>query len=108
MSLKIWITVVMCGLSVACTTGSHIERGGRFGVRVGMPLEEAHAIWVRRGLRPSPPRANEMSEECGGRGRGPGDQIEVFFGTGWDSGRTYCLLAVDGRVAVIGWADAYL
>lgn len=104
MSRKAWLAV-MCALSVAaCTTGAHIERGQRFGVRIGMPLEEAHAIWVRRGLRPSP----ASGRECGGRGAGPGDQIEIFFGTGWDSGRHYCLLAVDGRVAVIGWADAYM
>lgn len=105
MSRKVWLAV-MCALSVgACTTGSHIERGSRFGVRIGMPLEEAHSIFVRRGLRGG---ASEMSTECGGRRRGPGDQIEVFVGTGWDSGRNYCLLAVDGRVAVIGWADAYM
>ena len=105
MSLRIWLTVVMCGLSAACTTGAHIETGQRFGVRIGMPLEEAHAILVRRGARGG---ALSGIEECGGRRRGPGDQIEVFFGTSWSAGRTYCLLAVDGRVAVIGWEDAYM
>lgn len=104
MSAKIWLTAAVCGLLVACTTGSHIESGQRFGVRIGMPLEEAHATMVRRGARASLAKG----DECGGRTAGPGEQIEVFFGTSWNAGRTYCLLAVDGRVALIGWEDAYM
>ena len=111
MARKTWLSVVMLGLlAAACTPGAYIDTGERFGVRVGMPLADAHAIWVQRGMEPSSPQVNAMMQECGNRKRGPGDQIEYFSGSrsSWRAGRTYCLLAVDGRVTLIAWGDAYL
>ena len=111
MALKIHPSIVMLGLlAAACTTGTQIDTGEAFGVRIGMSLADAHAVLVRRDLEPSSPQVNDVMQQCGNHKRGPGDQIEYFTGnrSSLRAGRTYCLLAVYGRVALIAWGDAYL
>lgn len=87
-------------LAASCASNGSIESGQKFGVHVGMRLEDAGAILRRQGLRPELPITNQQITACGERPRQPGEQLSAF------SGRLtpfVCLFVVSGRVVAVAW-----
>jgi hypothetical protein len=98
--------LVLTCFAASCASNESIESGQKFGVHVGMPLDDAGAILRRRGLQPGSQRTDELTTMCGARPRGQGEQVRSF--TDARGGFAVCLFAVSGRVVAIAWEHAGL
>jgi hypothetical protein len=106
---RAFFAALLALLVTSCVTRAYIDTGEMFGVRIGMPMAEAREIMLRRGLQPGDAKQDSWIPDCAGRRRGPNDQIEFFFQQiSPDASHYYCILGVDGRVAVVGWGDDFL
>lgn len=85
---------------------NYIERGAKFNVSVGMPVDDAARALEQQGLlqRDDSDVAFLVSSgwRCGRRTMQPGETILMFKDETWRSGMI-CLFEADGRVAAIGW-----
>jgi hypothetical protein len=98
------LVLVALGLLLAsCATGGGIASGQKFGVQIGMPLDDASAILRQRGLQQQIPGPNTYNggTMCGMRLLGKGEELRDF----WSEHSTYviCLFGVSGRVVAITW-----
>lgn len=92
--------LVLTCFGASCASNEGIESGQKFGVHVGMPLDEASTILRRRGLQPVLPGTNELIPLCGGRPRGHSEEVSAFRSPRHP---TVCLFGVSGRVVAVGW-----
>lgn len=89
-------------LVASCASSGSIERGQRFGVQIGTPLDDARTVLRRRGFQDELPITNQELPGCGDRSRQQGEEVSAF-----SSPRLglplVCLFVVSGRVAAIAW-----
>ena len=90
---------------VASCAGGVIERGSRYGVRVGMTFEEANAILQRRGMRLTG-ETHALAGGCAARFRQQGEAVYYYSRRGDGLPPMSCLFTRDNRVVVIAW-EAY-
>jgi hypothetical protein len=107
MSANVLSSAVLLSLGLlvsSCALPGSIERGRKFGVEIGMPSAEAHAILERRGVR----RVRTdgwLNPDCGGRVPQPGEDFEMFAES---DQAAICLFILDDRVVAIAWSSPFL
>ena len=77
----------------------HAEEGSKFGVEIGMELDDAGHGLRERGLRPV---ALTAPASCHGRIYAAEHELELWYDDTWRRG-TICLASVNGRVESISW-----
>ncbi len=87
------------GFLAACASSGSTESGQKFGVQIGMSLDDASVILHRQGFQPSPLITNELPS-CGYRARKRGEELNSFWGPRQPE---LCLFTVSRRVVAIAW-----
>jgi hypothetical protein len=92
------LALIFASLLASCAGGT-IDRGSKYGVRVGMTLEEANTILERRGMR----RLPTQTVGCAARYTQLSEIVVPYSRRGDGQPPVSCLFVRDGRVTVIAW-----
>ena len=76
-----------------------IEEGSKFGVEIGMELDDAGHVLRERGLRPA---ALTAPASCHERTYSAERELELWYDDTWRRG-TICLASVHGQVVSVSW-----
>ncbi|MBX3430842.1 MAG: hypothetical protein KF779_14765 [Hyphomonadaceae bacterium] len=98
-------SLTLAMLLASCALPGSIDHGRRFGVEVGMPLEEADAILSRTRAHRELGDFPDGAPMCGGRPRGNGERVETYATPQHD---VVCLFVVSGRVVAIAWETPFM
>ena len=90
-------------LLASCALPGSIDRGRKFGVQIGMPVAEAHAVMERRGVR-RVPTDDWLNPGCGGRRPAPGEGFEMYAES---DESVICLFTASDRVVAIAWDSVF-
>lgn len=105
-SVLLLTTLTTLGLLVSSCAAGNIDRGRKYGVAVGMPSAEAHAILERRGFQRGASTDDWLNAGCGGRARNPGETLDMFD-RGPNRDPIICLFTASGRVVAIAWDTTF-
>lgn len=93
-----WMTRIERNRMAFSGASGYIETGEKFGIGIGMTLNEASEILLKQGFwRPR----GGIGGTCGGE-QFPEHEILALSDIRWRRG-TVCLVEVDGKIARIGW-----